>query len=79
MVLIWVVAVFGPVLAWLLFRSPGYKRVPLDHPPPGPDWQPTAERFLDPTTDTPIQTWYNAVTGERAYVRLATRNPASPA
>jgi hypothetical protein len=73
--LLWAVAFVGPVLVWLMFRSRGYKRVPLDRPPIGADWQPTAERFLDPTTEIPIETWYNAATGERAYVRLDPSRP----
>ena len=67
-VLIWVLAVFGPVLAWLLFRGGGYKRQP-DPRPTGPGWQRTDERFVDPTSGEMLVVWYCASTGERAYVR----------
>ena len=66
--LIWCAAVFGPVLAWLLFRSGGYKRRPVDRPT-GPGWERTDERFVDPTTGEVLVVWYCAPTGERAYVR----------
>ncbi len=44
---LWIVFIGVPVLIWLGFRGKGYKRHPLDAPP-GPDWQPTGERFIDP-------------------------------
>lgn len=67
-VAIWAALVFGPALAWLLFRSGGYKRVPAQRPD-GPGWERTGERFVDPTTGETLVVWYCAQTGERAYVR----------
>ena len=34
---------------------------------PGP-WQPTGERFLDPSTDKLVDVYFNPKTGERDYV-----------
>jgi len=56
------------VLIWLLFRSGGYKRRPLDDPP-GRDWSFTGERFLDPSSGEMLEVWHCPRTGERAYVR----------
>ncbi len=66
--LIWAVVIFGPILAWLLFRGGGYKRRPEEQPA-GPGWEQTEERFLDPTTGQLLDVWYCSRTGERAYVR----------
>lgn len=35
---------------------------------PKPDWVPTAERFLDPTTDRLMRVWRDPVTRTRHYV-----------
>jgi hypothetical protein len=56
------------VLVWLVFRTGGYKRQPLDAPP-GPDWVRTEERFVDPTTGETLDVWFHQKSGERAYVR----------
>jgi hypothetical protein len=56
------------VLIWFFFRSGGYKRDALDAPP-GPDWKPTGERFLDPRSGAMLEVWWLPRTGERAYVR----------
>jgi len=56
------------VLIWLLFRTGGYKRQPLDAPPGG-DWTFTGERFIDPKSGELLVVWFRARTGERAYVR----------
>jgi hypothetical protein len=56
------------VLVWLVFRSGGYKRAPLDAPP-GADWKFTGERFADPTSGAILEVWWRPRDGERAYVR----------
>jgi hypothetical protein len=56
------------LLIWLLFRSGGYKRRPLDDPP-ARDWNFTGERFLDPGSGEMLEVWHCPRTGERAYVR----------
>ena len=63
------------VLIWLVFRKGGYKRQPLDAPP-GPDWQKTEERFVDPSTGETLEVWFHPASGERAYVRA--RQAAGP-
>ncbi|GAO39730.1 hypothetical protein SCH01S_39_00150 [Sphingomonas changbaiensis NBRC 104936] len=35
---------------------------------PGPPWQATAERFVDPETHLPVRVYFNPETGERRYV-----------
>jgi hypothetical protein len=39
--------------------------------PPEPRFQPTGERFVDPTTEVPLQVWVDPATGERRYVPLS--------
>jgi len=63
-----------PLLVWALFRSGGYKRQPLDAPP-GPGWQLTEERFVDPASGETLDVWFHPASGERAYVRA--RSPSS--
>jgi hypothetical protein len=65
---LWCAIIVLPWVIWLLFRRGGYKRKPLDAPP-GPDWQPTGERFIDPTSGETLEVWLQPRSGERAYVR----------
>lgn len=65
---LWCCAVTLPFLIWLLFRKGGYKRRPRDAPP-GPDWRPTGERFVDPTSGEMLEVWFHPASGERAYVQ----------
>jgi hypothetical protein len=63
-------AIFGAILLFgTLFERSHYKRIE-DHIP-GPDWQPTGERFLDPGSDAPIAVYFQPTTGKRIYVRTA--------
>jgi hypothetical protein len=57
----------APWIAWLGWRSRGYKRIPLAGPL-GPPWMPTEEVFLDPVSVKPIRVWINANSGDRSYV-----------
>ena len=66
---IWCAAILLPLLIWLFFRKGGYKRVPLDAPP-GPDWEPPDERFVDPNSGETLAVWFHRASGERAYVRM---------
>jgi hypothetical protein len=77
MFVIWCAMVAAPLLIWLLFRSGGYKRRPLDAPP-GPEWKPTGERFVDPPSGETLEVWQGPKNGERAYVRARSPNSASP-
>jgi len=67
----------APWLAWLGWRSRGYRRVPLKGPL-CPPWQPTAEVFLDPVTGKAVRVWTTGKSGDRAYVedsRVSGGNP----
>ncbi len=67
-------AVLGALLlVALLIERRGYKRV-LDSAP-GPDWQPTGERFRQPGSDIRVAVWYQPRTGKRAYVRIGGQPP----
>ena len=66
--LIWLGGLALVALVWLLFRSGGYKRQPLDHSP-GPGWTRTEERFVDPSSGETLEVWYRPDRGERQYVR----------
>jgi hypothetical protein len=48
----------------ILFERSGY-RSPADRTKG--NWQPTGERFNDPTTGRAVQVYYNPQTGERDY------------
>jgi hypothetical protein len=65
---IWGAMIGIPLLIWLVFRSGGYKRQPLDAPP-GPDWRKTGERFIDRKSGEELEVWMRPQSGERAYVR----------
>ncbi len=65
---IWIAVPAALVLIWLLFRTGGYKREPLDLPP-GRDWTFTGERFVDPKSGELLEVWQQPGSGERAYVR----------
>ena len=65
----WIVVPAALVLVWLLFRSGGYKRQPLDAPP-GRDWTFSGERFVDPNSGEMLEVWFHPRSGERAYVRV---------
>ena len=67
-IFVWLTGLVLVVLIWALFRNGGYKRVPLDAPP-GPGWQRTEERFVDPSTGEKLEVWFDPASGERAYVR----------
>ena len=71
---IWLGGIVLGVLIWFLFRKGGYKRRPLDAPP-GPGWQRTDERFVDPSSGEPLEVWFQPDSGERAYVRARRGGP----
>ncbi len=41
---------------------------PLAGRPPGPDWQDTGERFVDPETGKLVTVYFHPRTGERRYI-----------
>ena len=67
-IFVWLAGVVLVVLIWALFRKGGYKRQPLAAPP-GPGWQRTEERFVDPNTGETLEVWFDPASGERAYVQ----------
>ena len=54
------------LLVGLLIERWRYK--PLAGRPPGPDWQRTDERFVDPETGKLVTVYFHPSTGERRYV-----------
>jgi hypothetical protein len=65
-------AVFGLVLAGgVAFERWRYK--PAVKGRLGPNWQPTGERFVDPTTGKSMEVYFDPATGERRYVEADRR------
>jgi hypothetical protein len=61
-------AAIGAVMVLaILFERRGYKRI-VDVRP-GPDWQATGERFVDPGSGVPVEVFFQPATGKRVYVR----------
>ena len=61
-----VLALLLVLTAGLLVERWRYKRIGADAP--GPGWEATAERFIDPGTGAPLPGWYQPATGARCYV-----------
>jgi len=53
------------LLVGLLIERWRYKK--LGAAPPGPGWQRTDERFVDPETEKLVTVYFNPATGERRY------------
>jgi hypothetical protein len=58
------------LLVALLIERHRYKRI-VDAAP-GPEWEPTGERFIEPGSDIAIQVYSHRRSGKRIYVRLDT-------
>ncbi len=63
---IWLAVLGIVILLGVAFERVHYKK--LSHDAPGPGFEPTSERFVDPETGSLVQVHVNAATGERAYV-----------
>lgn len=63
---VWLALQFAIVLAGFLFERALYKALETEQP--GPGWEATPERFIDPATGAHVRVWFNATTGERRYV-----------
>ena len=63
---IWLALQLAIVLAGFLFERALYKG--MDTADPGPGWEATPERFIDPSTGAHVRVWFNPSTGERRYV-----------
>jgi hypothetical protein len=58
--------VFGALMIFgLLFERYVYK--PIRPEPPGPEWERTGERFVDPESGRNVSVYFNPRTGERHY------------
>ncbi|WP_419815985.1 hypothetical protein [Glacieibacterium sp.] len=63
---IWFAVQLGIVLAGFVFERVRYKS--FDTSEPGPGWEVTLERFIDPATGAHVRVWFNPTTGERRYI-----------
>jgi hypothetical protein len=61
------------LLAGTLLERRRYKRLLAE--PPGAEWAPTSERFIDPATGAEVLVYFNGRTGARAYVRIGASPP----
>lgn len=57
----------GFVYLTYLFETYRYKA--LEEKKPGPEWERTDEKFIDPETGKPVVVYYHPQTGERLYVK----------
>jgi hypothetical protein len=60
------VFIAGIVFVGSLFERVRYKK--LENENPGPGWQETQERFIDPETNECVTVFFNPTNGERRYV-----------
>jgi hypothetical protein len=63
----------GWLIAWGLILVGGlaierWRYKPMSEARPGPDWQMTGERFIDPETGKIVTVYFHPRTGERRYV-----------
>ena len=65
-VAIWMGLQVAIVLIGFVFERRLYKS--FDTAEPGPGWEATPERFIDPATGAHVRVWFNPATGERRYV-----------
>ena len=64
------------VLIGTLFERWRYRHI--EESPKG-HWQPTGERFIDPSTGDPVEVMFDPRTGERRYVAGESRAAKDPA
>jgi hypothetical protein len=62
----WLAVWAAALVIGLLIERWRYK--PLTGRPPGPDWQMTGERFVDPETGKLVTVYFHPGTGERRYI-----------
>jgi hypothetical protein len=62
----WLAVWAAVLLVGLLIERWRYQRLPSR--PPGPEWQMTGERFVDPETGKLVTVYFRPTTGERRYV-----------
>jgi hypothetical protein len=72
----WQVLVLGViVLVGTLFERWRYRRI--EEKPKG-EWQPTGERFIDPSSGDPVEVMFDPRTGERRYVESGEAKDPGP-
>jgi hypothetical protein len=64
--ILWLAIVGVALVGGILFERGRYKPSATRHP--GPDWQATGERFIDPESGKSVTVYYQPATGERRYV-----------
>ena len=65
-------AIFGAILTLAPFIE-RYIYKPIRPERPGPGWEETAERFIDPRSGQRVTVYFNSSTGERRYVGSGNR------
>jgi hypothetical protein len=60
----------GAALLFLGLLIERWRYKPLAGPRPGPDWQATGERFVDPETGKLVAVYFQPATGERRYIAV---------
>lgn len=60
-------AIIGAILTLALLCE-RYVYKPICSEPPGPGWEETAERFVDPRSGRNVTVFFNPRTGKRCYV-----------
>jgi hypothetical protein len=72
----WQAIIFGAlVLIGTLFERWRYRHI--ERPAGGP-WQPTGERFIDPSSGEPVEVMFDPTSGERRYVDGARSDEPRP-
>ena len=74
---IFTLAAWGAILiGGVLIERWRYRPLTADRP--GPDWQATPERFVDPESGRRVTVFFNPATGERRYVADAEQHLTAP-
>jgi hypothetical protein len=58
----------------VLYERSRYKSIADKRP--GPDWQATGERFIDPESGKLVEVYFKPATGERMYVKMKSAHPS---
>jgi hypothetical protein len=64
--IIWLLALGLALTLGIAYERVRYKTLAARRP--GPGWQRTEERFIDPATGKPVTVYFRATDGERMYV-----------
>ena len=65
---VWLIGMGLTLIAGLLFEHWRYKDVTGKRP--GPEWQATGERFVDPESGKLVEVYFHPASGERRYVAV---------